>query len=50
MWIDPEGKKEKRFQAALDELLVRDGDAWTIQGRGPSDVGIVTWAPGDRPD
>jgi CTP:molybdopterin cytidylyltransferase MocA/SAM-dependent methyltransferase len=48
MWIDPEGKKEKRFQAALDELVVRDGDGWTIKGRGPSDVGVVTWTPGEH--
>jgi molybdenum cofactor cytidylyltransferase len=45
LWIDPVGPKEGRFQAALDELAVPDGDGWTIKGRGPSDVGIVTWAP-----
>ena len=45
LWIDPEGPKEARFQAALDDLTVVDGDGWTIKGRGPSDVGIVTWAP-----
>ena len=45
LWIDPAGPKEARFQAALDELAVPDGDGWTIKGRGPGDVGIVTWAP-----
>ena len=45
LWIDPAGQKEARFQAALDELTVDDGDGWTIAGRGPSDVGVVTWAP-----
>ena len=45
LWIDPAGPKEARFQAALDELVADDGDGWTIKGRGPSDVGIVTWAP-----
>jgi molybdenum cofactor cytidylyltransferase len=45
LWIDPDGPKEARFQAAVDELAARDGDGWTIKGRGPSDVGIVTWAP-----
>jgi molybdenum cofactor cytidylyltransferase len=45
LWIDPDGPKEGRFQAALDELLVNEGDGWSIKGRGPSDVGIVTWAP-----
>ena len=45
LWIDPAGPKEARFQAALDELAVHDGGGWTIKDRGPSDVGIVTWAP-----
>jgi CTP:molybdopterin cytidylyltransferase MocA/SAM-dependent methyltransferase len=45
LWIDPSGAKEAIFQAAVDELAVRDGDGWTITGRGPSDVGVVTWAP-----
>jgi CTP:molybdopterin cytidylyltransferase MocA/SAM-dependent methyltransferase len=45
LWIDPAGPKEVRFQSALDELTVDDGDGWTIRGRGPSDVGIVTWGP-----
>lgn len=45
LWIDPSGPKEARFQSALDELAVRDGDGWTIKGRGPGDVGIVTWSP-----
>jgi CTP:molybdopterin cytidylyltransferase MocA/SAM-dependent methyltransferase len=45
LWIDPAGAKEARFQAALDELAVRDGDGWTIKGRGPGEIGIVSWAP-----
>jgi SAM-dependent methyltransferase len=45
LWIDPAGPKEARFQAALDDLVVDDGHGWTIKGRGPSDVGIATWAP-----
>ena len=45
LWIDPTGKKEPRFQKALDTLTVDDGDGWTIAGRGPSDVGVVTWTP-----
>jgi hypothetical protein len=46
LWIDPGGPKEARFQAALDELAVPDGDGWTIKGRGPGEIGIVTWSPG----
>jgi SAM-dependent methyltransferase len=45
LWIDPEGPKEARFQAALDDLAVPDGDGWTISGRAPSEVGVVTWTP-----
>lgn len=45
LWIDPSGPKEPLFQAALDSLAVPDDDGWTIRDRGPSDVGIVTWAP-----
>jgi molybdenum cofactor cytidylyltransferase len=45
LWIDPAGPKEARFKAALDQLAVRDGGGWTIKGRGPGEVGIVTWAP-----
>ena len=45
LWIDPAGPKEARFQSALDELAAEDTDGWTIEGRGPSDVGIATWAP-----
>ena len=42
LWIDPAGPKEARFQAALDELAIPDGDGWTIRGRGPVDIGIVS--------
>lgn len=44
LWIDPAGAKEVRFQAALDDLAVPDGDGWTIPGRGPVQIGIVRWA------
>jgi len=43
LWIDPAGPKEPRFQAALGDLALPDGDGWTIQGRGPVDIGIVRW-------
>ena len=47
LWIDPAGPKEKRFQKALDKLAIEESGGWTIRDRGPSDVGIVTWAPAD---
>lgn len=43
LWIDRDGRKEARLQMALDDLAVLDGDGWTIKGRGPSDIGVVTW-------
>ena len=43
LWIDPSGPKEARFQAALQDLAIPDGDGWTIRGRGPVDIGIVRW-------
>ena len=46
----PAGPKEERFQAALDELAVRRRRRLDDPGPGPSDVGIVTWTPGDQQD
>jgi CTP:molybdopterin cytidylyltransferase MocA/SAM-dependent methyltransferase len=45
LWIDPAGPKGARLQTALDELAIQDGEGWTIKGRGPGDIGIVTWSP-----
>ena len=50
LWIDPDGSKEAKFQAALDELVVEDGGGWTLRDRPPSDVGVVTWRPAGRPE
>ena len=45
LWIDPAGPKEARFQKALGALTVQTEEGWTLEGRGTSTVGIVTWAP-----
>ena len=45
LWIDAAGPNEARLQSALDEIALEDGDGWSIKGRGPSDIGIVTWEP-----
>jgi CTP:molybdopterin cytidylyltransferase MocA/SAM-dependent methyltransferase len=45
LWIDAAGPKEKRFQKALDALVVQTADGWTLDGRSVGPVGIVTWAP-----
>jgi CTP:molybdopterin cytidylyltransferase MocA/SAM-dependent methyltransferase len=45
LWIDPNGPKEARFQAALDDLAEETDAGWTLSGRGANDAGVVTWAP-----
>ncbi len=45
LWIDPDGRKESRLRAALDSLAIERDDGWTINGRAPSEIGIVTWHP-----
>ena len=45
LWIDPAGPSEARLQSALEEIAIQDGEGWTIKGRGPSDIGVVTWEP-----
>ncbi len=49
LWIGPAGPKEARFQAALHGLAVPDRGGWTIKGRGPLEIGIVTWLPPAEP-
>ena len=48
LWIAPDGPKERRFLAALDDLAEQTDDGWTIKGRSASDVGVVTWRPRQR--
>ena len=45
LWIDPAGPKEARLQAAFDELVIADGDGWSIGSLPAIDIGVVTWAP-----
>jgi CTP:molybdopterin cytidylyltransferase MocA/SAM-dependent methyltransferase len=44
LWIDPSGPKEKRLQAALDELAVSGPQGWAIRDRPNNQIGIVTWS------
>jgi molybdenum cofactor cytidylyltransferase len=43
LWIDPTGPKEARLQAALRDLVVEDGEGWTVRGLRPMDIGVVRW-------
>ncbi len=46
LWIDPAGPKGEALRSTLDDLAVEDDQGWTIRGRGPIDLGVVTWEPG----
>ena len=45
LWIASDGPKERRFQAALEDLTEQTADGWTLRGRSASNVGVVTWRP-----
>jgi hypothetical protein len=46
LWVEPGSEADRRFQAALDGMLV--GDASTgfgLRDQRPLPIGIVTWSP-----
>jgi CTP:molybdopterin cytidylyltransferase MocA/SAM-dependent methyltransferase len=45
LWIAEDGAKEKRFQKALDAIVVEDDGRFGLVGQRPLPVGIATWAP-----
>jgi hypothetical protein len=46
LWIEPRGAAEKRFQTALDDLLVVDPDGGVgLKTQEPLPIGVVTWDP-----
>ena len=46
LWIEPRGAGEKRFQEALDELIVVDAAGGVgLRTQEPLPIGIVTWDP-----
>ena len=49
LWIADGGEKERRFNEALDELLVEDPDGgFGLAGQSASPIGIVSWVPPDK--
>jgi CTP:molybdopterin cytidylyltransferase MocA/SAM-dependent methyltransferase len=47
LWIEPDGRADRRFQAALDGIIEIDPDGRVgLAGQQPLPLGIVTWAPG----
>jgi CTP:molybdopterin cytidylyltransferase MocA len=46
LWIADGGEKERRFNTALDELVVEDADGrFGLAGQAAAPIGIVSWAP-----
>ncbi len=46
LWIADGGEKERRFNAALDELIVEGDDGrFGLAGQAASPTGIVSWVP-----
>jgi hypothetical protein len=46
LWIEPRGEGERRFQDALDGLVVVDVDGGVgLRTLGPLPIGVVTWDP-----
>jgi CTP:molybdopterin cytidylyltransferase MocA/SAM-dependent methyltransferase len=50
VWVEPGSAADRRFRAALDELIVVDADgAVGLRGQRPLPIGIVTWDPREGP-
>jgi CTP:molybdopterin cytidylyltransferase MocA/SAM-dependent methyltransferase len=50
LWIEPGGAADRRFRAALDDLVEEDVDGRVgLVGQRPLPIGIVTWTPGGAP-
>ena len=45
LWIEPKGEAERRFQAALDGLVVDDHEGVGLRTQQPLPIGVVTWDP-----
>ena len=47
LWIEPGGAADRRFRAAMDDLIDQDPDGRVgLIDQRPLPIGIVTWAPG----
>ncbi len=45
LWIADGGEKERRFDAALDDVIDETPDGFGLVGQRPLPLGIVTWTP-----
>jgi molybdenum cofactor cytidylyltransferase len=47
LWVEPGGAADRRFQAALDDLIEVDEDGRVgLRGQQSLAIGVVTWRPG----
>jgi hypothetical protein len=46
LWIANGGEKERRYRAALDELIVEEDGRFGLRTQEPMGVGVVTWTSG----
>lgn len=45
LWIADGGEKERRYQAALEELVVEHEGGLRLRDQGPMPVGVAVWRP-----
>ncbi|MDQ3127641.1 MAG: class I SAM-dependent methyltransferase, partial [Chloroflexota bacterium] len=45
LWIADGGEKERRFHAALNDVIEETADGFGLAGQRPLPLGIVTWTP-----
>jgi len=45
LWIAGGGEKERRFEAAFEELVLETPDGWGLRDQPLLSIGVVTWHP-----
>jgi SAM-dependent methyltransferase len=49
LWIADGGEKERRYRAALDEIVVERDGGFGLRDQGPMPVGVAAWRPRTAP-
>ena len=45
LWVEPGGAKDRRLDAAIDELAVERDGRWYIRADAAGRVALINWAP-----
>ncbi len=45
LWVNPGTEKDKRLQAAIQELLIESPEGLVARGSGPRRQGLISWSP-----